>query len=368
MQGMFVASTGQNVGKTTTCLGLLSGLKKLGTVTFMKPVGQEHTEVAEGTLVDKDVALMKAHFNLSSSFADMSPVLVPPGFTRSFLDGEIDENFLSCRVVTSFQHLTKEHSCVLVEGTGHTGVGSVVNLNNAQVASLLNIPILLVAAGGIGSTIDALALNLTLCEKYGAKVLGVILNRVLPEKKEMILSYLGKALKRWNLPILGCVPYDPFLSNPSMKDFEGLFETSLLSGEEHLLRHFTKTRLVATSVEAYRKLIARGQLIITPANREDIILATLTKHWEMGIASPKEDLAAGMILTGDAPPSPFIVEQLKSAEIPMLFAPVSSYTAMKMILSFTAKIRKEDKEKIQEAIDLVESHIDFDELKKATLR
>jgi len=44
----------------------------------------------------------------------------------------------------------------------------------------------------------------------------------------------------------------------------------------------------------------------------------------------------------------------------MLYAPVSSYRAMEMITSYTVKIRKEDKEKINEAVEVVESHIDFD--------
>jgi phosphate acetyltransferase len=44
-KAIFVAATGQNVGKTTTCLGIISGLKKkYDLVGFMKPVGQEHIE------------------------------------------------------------------------------------------------------------------------------------------------------------------------------------------------------------------------------------------------------------------------------------------------------------------------------------
>jgi phosphate acetyltransferase len=66
-----------------------------------------------------------------------------------------------------------------------------------------------------------------------------------------------------------------------------------------------------------------------------------------------------MILTGNVPPKASIVEQIKKAEIPMLYAPVNSYPAMKLITSFTAKIRREDVAKVKEAIEVVESHIDF---------
>ncbi len=78
-KSFFVASTGQHVGKTTTCLGLFSGLKKrLHSVGYMKPVGQESVESEDGFLVDKDVLLFKDHFHLKSADEDMSPSSFPP--------------------------------------------------------------------------------------------------------------------------------------------------------------------------------------------------------------------------------------------------------------------------------------------------
>ena len=357
----FVASTGQNVGKTTACLGLLSGLKKLfPKVGFIKPVGQEHVLTESGISVDKDVDLFKACFELKDHYQDMSPVLFPSGFTRDYLDGKFRSDELTTLIEQAFHKIHSKNNFTLVEGTGHVGVGSIVNLNNAQVSSLLKLPIVIVASGGLGSTFDELSLNKVMCEKHGSKVLGIILNKVLPDKKDMIVHYMEKALERWNIPILGCIPFDPFLSNPSMKDFEILFNAPLLSGKEYRMRHFKNKRLVATSVEAYRDLIDKNQLIITPANREDIILATLTKHWDTKIAAPEDNLEAGMILTGSFPPRHSIIQQLKRAHIPMLYAPVSSYVAMTMITSFTAKIRKEDKAKIHEAIEIVENNINFE--------
>lgn len=362
-KALFIASTGQHVGKTTACLGLFSGLQKQYTrVGFMKPIGQEHVETSTGQHVDKDVVLFKEHFNLTIDYEEMSPVLFPHGFTRDYLDGKIDHRHLAEKIKNSFNHIYSQNDFTLIEGTGNTGVGSIINLNNAQVAALLDLPVIIVASGGLGSAFDELALNKCMCESHGVKVVGVILNRVLPDKREMIIHYISKALERWNIPLVGCIPFDPFLSNPSMKDFELLFQTSLLTGEENRMRHFKQTRLVATSVDAYHDLIVPSQLVITPSSREDIILATLTKHWDMKIANPADDLEAGMILTGDHPPKQAIVEQIRRANIPMLFAPVHSYTAMKMITSFTAKIRNEDVEKVQEAIDVVESHIDFNKM------
>jgi len=367
VKGCFIAATGQHVGKTTTCLGLVAGLiKRKRRVGFMKPVGQEHTETEKGIFVDKDVLLLQDYFHLQEEISLMSPVLFPRGFTRDYLDGKVEETTLKKTIKAAYEKVASEHHTLIVEGTGHVGVGSIVNLSNAHIASLLNLPLIIVASGGLGASFDALAINKALCDACGIAISGVILNRVFNEKREMILEYMKKALNRWNIPILGCIPFDPFLSKPLMKDFELLFNATLLSGEEHLLRHFRHTRLVATSLKTFRTFMLPSQLVITPANREDIILAILTKHWDVKMANPNDDLEAGMILTGETPPRSTIIQALRKAHIPMLYIPLSSYKAMEMISSFTAKIRKEDKEKIREAIGLVEEHIDFDQLIEIT--
>ena len=366
-KAFFVAATGQHIGKTTTCLGLVSGLiKRFSKVGFIKPVGQEHVNTKAGLKVDKDALLFKEQFALLDDYTFISPVLFPKGFTRDFLDGNILEGDLEKKIIQSFNTISRDKECVIVEGTGHVGVGSIAKLSNAKVASLLGINMILIVSGGLGSAFDYLTLNKTLCDFYGVKIAGVILNRVFDDKREMVLKYMGKALSQWNIPILGCIPYDSFLSNPSMKDFEILFKTSLLSGKKHHMRHFLHTRLVAGSLEKFQELTVPNQLVITPANREDIILATLHKHLEIKERAGRSDgPKTGLILTGDSFPGKSIIKKLNDADIPMLYAPLSSYEAMQRITSYTVKIRKEDKEKVKEAINLVESHIDFDKLIKA---
>ncbi|HEY4255183.1 MAG TPA: AAA family ATPase [Chlamydiales bacterium] len=356
----FVAATGQNVGKTTICLGLMSGLiKRQKNVGYLKPVGQEHVEIPHGIRVDKDVLLFRSYFQLPDEEKEMSPVLFPKGFTRDYLDGKIKREELIKAIDLSFDTLLQRHSMLVVEGTGHTGVGSIVDLNNAQVAAHLKIPIVLVASGGLGSSFDELELNRIQCEKYNVPVLGVILNRVLDEKREMIVHYMEKALARWNLPLLGAIPYDSFLSTPTMADFEMLFQTSLYSGAKHRFRHFEHIRLVISLPEIPHH---PKQLLILPASREDLILSTLTRFWDLQISHPEEDLELGLILTGKTPPKQTLLDQIAKTNIPTLYTPLSSFIALKMINTYTSKIGQEDTAKIEEAVKVVESHIDFEKL------
>lgn len=359
---IFIAATGQNVGKSTLCLGIFAGLKKRhSSVGFIKPIGQQHVKINDDTVVDKDVVLFKNYFDLKTSWHDMSPVIIPAGFTRDYLDKKIDEKHLKNEIKKSFEKVESDYAFTIVEGTGHIGVGSIIGLNNAKVAQELGTDIVIIASGGLGSSFDELCLNIALCEQHGVKVRGVILNRVLESKKEMIQEYFPKALKRWNIPILGLIPFNDLLNTPAIEDFETLFDAKLISGQEYHYRHFQNPRLVAGSLQSYQEEIKPNELIITPATREDIISKTLEKHTE---AKKKNgiDLEGGMILTGRQAPSSSILELIKAHDIPVLYAPICSYDAMKMITSFIAKIRTGDTVKIERAISLVEENLDFDAL------
>lgn len=357
-RAIFVAATGQNVGKTTICLGLIAGLRKrFSSVGFIKPVGQQHIAINQRLKVDKDAVLFHEYFHLSARYEDMSPTIIPQGFTRDFLDGKIDTCKMQECIVSAFQRVSQHNRYTVVEGTGHVGVGSIIGLSNARVASLLGLEMIIIAEGGLGSAYDELLLNIELCERYRVPIRGVILNRVLDEKRDMILSYFPKALARHGISLLGCIPYSAFLNTPTMKDFENHFNTKMLSGEQYRYRHFRENRLVAGSLEAFLAEEHPKELIITPASRSDIIQAILSRHMQALKAGQKHKV--GLLLTGRQPLSPETLAGIRNSDIPALYAPVCSYTAMKQITSFTAKIRKEDTHKVTTAISLVESHIDF---------
>ncbi|GAB4228988.1 MAG: AAA family ATPase [Chlamydiales bacterium] len=359
---IFIAATGQNVGKTTLSLGIISALQKIyPRVGFVKPIGQQSVKVAEKIEVDKDAVLFKEHFNLNQTYPSLSPVILPKGFTKAFLDGKQDTAILEKKIEESFASVLSAHDFVVVEGTGHIGVGSIVGLNNARVAALLGLDMIIIAPGGLGSAVDEIALNVEMCKRYGVNVRGVILNRVDPQKIEMIEHYIPKALASLNIPLISCIPYNTLLGRPTVQDFELLFDTKLLSGHTHHCRHFSRNRLVAGSLDSYYEDVVPGELIITPACREDIIFALLSLHRTKKIQEGT-DQGWGMILTGMSPPSEAILDEIKSHDLPTLYAPVCSYDAMKKITSFVAKIRIEDKEKVQQAIQLVTKYLDIDTL------
>ena len=118
--------------------------------------------------------------------------------------------------------VSENNDFTVIEGTGHTAVGSIVGLNNARVAAELGVPVVLVCNGGIGSSVDEIELNRQLCLAHGARVAGVILNKVQPAKMEMVRHYVSKALRPWHIPLIACIPDYEFLEDPCLNDYEEL--------------------------------------------------------------------------------------------------------------------------------------------------
>ncbi len=153
--GVFMAATRQHVGKSTTSLGLLDALLRRvprQSVGFFKPVGHQHILSEDGVRVDKDCQLAKAYFGLECAYEQMSPVLIPQGYTRRFIDGDVDVASQEAAIIDAWDGLRGSHPNVVVEGTGHMGVGSIIGLDNARVAKLLGLDVVLVCEGGLVRT------------------------------------------------------------------------------------------------------------------------------------------------------------------------------------------------------------------------
>src|SRR5215210_8529004 len=223
---VFIAATKQNDGKTTTSVGLFAALKKrLGRIGFIKPVGQRFIEV-DGHQIDEDSVLIDRTFGVATPLEAMSPIAVEPDFTRRYIERANNE-FLVRRIKNSFDRAAWEKEFMIIEGTGHAGVGSVFDLSNARVASLLHSKVLLVTRGGIGRSIDEVALNKALFDKEGVEMVGVILNKVTPGKLDQIHEFTRAGLERLGIDLLGVIPTEPLLADATLgqvcKEIKGTF-------------------------------------------------------------------------------------------------------------------------------------------------
>ena len=363
MKRLYVAATNENVGKTTTCLGLISALRarKLN-VAFMKPVGQHWTAI-DGPLheclkVDEDVALMRSVFALAQNPADMSPVIIDRGFTRRHLDGQAPED-LEQRILDAADRLSRGVDVLLVEGTGHAGVGSIVGVSNAHVAKLIDAPVLLLAQGGIGRPVDSVALNLAVFESHRVRVIGTILNRVRPDKVDSVYPYARRALERLGVRALGYLPERPALEYPTIRQIIEKYDGTLLSDTTDL--DVVISGVVVTTAYAYDALdqFRPGSLVITNGNREDIILAAMGS---VAMARHRRDAIAGILLTRGALPHPTIRDLVAKANVPLISVKHSAFAVATQIHDVKVKTAAADRQKIKVAQEMLEQYIDVDAL------
>jgi hypothetical protein len=355
---VFVAATRQNDGKTTTSLGLLSALeRRYGRVGYIKPVGQRFVEIDEQK-IDEDSVLMDKVFRLNCPLVDMSPIAVEPDFTRRYLQNSNLDSLVK-RIHKAFDRVAWEKKFVLIEGTGHAGVGSVFDLSNASVAKLLGSKVVIVSRGGIGLPIDEVTMNRALFESEGVEVIGVILNKVLPEKLEYITEFARRGLKRKNLELLGVIPHQPILSKPTLDLIREELKAEVLAGAPQIHNIVQRVVIGAMGPANLTRLFQPGTLLICPADREDVLRAA----GEAALSDSGQ--LAGVILSDDIRPSNAVRKLVTSFPCPVLLAPAASYSVASAVHDLTVKTRPDDTQKIGLIRDLITRHVNLDRILEA---
>jgi uncharacterized protein len=348
---VFIAATRMNDGKTTASLGLIAALQQnFPRVGYIKPVGQRFVEIEEQK-IDEDTVLMDAVYRMNCPLVDMSPIAVEPDFTRKYLQVSNNEALVK-KIQKAFDRVAWEKDFVLCEGSGHAGVGSVFDLSNAQVAKTLGCKVIMISRGGIGKPIDEIALNQALFEKEGVEIIGVILNKVMLEKVDTISDFARRGLKRKGLNLLGVLPYEQILCDPSVDLIREELGAELLNQPPTLNGLVHDIIIGAMGAQNAMKFFRPGVLLITPGDREDILLAACAS-----IETHASDKMAGIVLTGGLRPSETVLKLIRNMPIPVLLAKEDSYQVTSKVHNLTVKTRPTDAEKISLIRDLVARNV-----------
>jgi hypothetical protein len=359
---IFIAATRMNDGKTTTSLALFSALRGMTEkVGFIKPVGQRFVEV-EGHQVDEDSVLLDRIFKVGIPIQAMSPIAIHSTFTRDFLNNpnQSHEELID-KMCRAFDRAAFQKEYIIIEGTGHAGVGSVFDLSNADVAKRLDAKVIIVARGGIGRPIDEIALNKALFEKAGVEVIGAIINKVEPDKLDMVEKYCRTALKRMGISLLGCIPIEDKLTRPNLNQIVDEVGGRWLNGRDNGgTERVDKVIIGAMAAKGMVDYLLPGVLIVTPGDREDIILAAIAAE---GIAGEK--VLSGLILTRNVLPHPKLMAMIAKTNIPVVICSDESYGVASKIHNMTVKTLPSDVDKIPIIKDLVTKNIDLDLIRNA---
>jgi BioD-like phosphotransacetylase family protein len=354
---IYVAASSQHVGKTTSTLGLVRALSRRGiNVGYCKPVGQRFVDVAAGR-ADKDAVLFSEVMGFDLKPNLHSPVILGPGATADFLEHPEWAHY-DQRVQYASRELANRHDVVIYEGTGHPGVGAVVDLSNARVAKMLDASVILVVEGGIGSTIDMLALCLSRFEEEEVRIAGVIINKVRPDRLAKVQTYVQRWLNDRHVPLLGMLPYDESMGYPIMKMVAEAVEGVTIYNEKHLSNKVQE--IVAGSLLDVDSFKSSNVLLVASAVRVDhAIEKVLHLSNQKGLA---ESPLSGIIATGVGAIGRTCIDYVREYNIPMVRTALDTYGSVLKVSRIEVKINERTPWKVNRAIELIEQHVDLDRL------
>ena len=338
---ILVAPAGRAVGLTTSTLGLIRAFDRQGgRVAFAKPIGTRSD--------DRSVALV----------ALGSPLRPPSPIARAEVNDLLaagDEQTLLERVVALCAQAAEGADVLVVEGMiPEDGMAYAMRVNQLM-CKALDAELLLVGAPGEQApheVADALAIASRGFGELGeGRKVGCIVNRVPAGDDE---GTWAAALRAEKLVPVAIVEARDDLAALRVKDLvAGIGARVLHAGDMHR-RRFRDVRLCAMTVPNSVKVFAPDRLLITPADRDDIIMA-------VALAAMGGMRIAGLVLTGGVEPNERLMQLCAPAfatGLPVLSVDDGSYQTATRVDRLERQIPTDDPERVELAMNVVADRID----------
>lgn len=221
MKSLFITGTDTDVGKTYVTAGLAVVLRKSGIdVGVMKPfaAGKEQKKgfksedveiIANAAQVnDPEILLNPQFFPIPASpYTAMKTLKIKP---------KVD------LILSSFKHLSKLHSMLLVEGMGGIMTPILKNYFVTNLIKDMKIPSVLVIRTKIG-TVNHTLMTVKMCEKYKIPIKGIIINDF--DSNGYKIKDLTRDIEDLTrIPVLGSIP---FIDNFSDSSLNKIFKKNL---------------------------------------------------------------------------------------------------------------------------------------------
>jgi phosphate acetyltransferase len=353
---LYIAAVAPGSGKSIVALGIMEMLsRRIRRLGYFRPV------VPSAKEPDNNIRLIKARYHLDLDYEDMYACahgdarnLVAEGRVKTLLKNILDK----------YKALEDRCNFVLCEGTDFTGVGSAFEFEfNAEVANNLGSAILVLVNGRGKSPdeiVDAAQVARESFENKGCTVVATIINRV--DHKQVV--DVKDRIKKMSLAIVPIyvLPEEPSLGKPTVGEIARNLNAQILQGEpKGLNRDVHDIKVAAMNLPHFLDRIEDGDLIITPGDRADVILACLATT--ISDTSPN---IAGLLLTGGLTPEDPVQRLIrgfkKYSPISVIKVSTDTYTTALNASVVRPALTPENDRKIAAALGIFESHVDTQQL------
>ncbi|WP_436915879.1 phosphate acetyltransferase [Acinetobacter gandensis] len=372
MKTILLVPTGEGVGLTSACLGLIYALECQGVKAgFLKPFSQESDE---GSL-DRTTALYRHLFNSET----VEPIRHATVVQQLNL-GESDE--LLEEAVRLHREIAKKHDLIIVEGLLPSSRDTFASELNATLAKALDAKVIIVGTADINNPAKTADKIDNLVRQFGGaaseRTAGVLFMRTrgLPEDSAQIPVTIDPSLRlisdtekfvesiqsthpqigSTQLPVIGLVPFSNTLSVPRMSDLAVHIQADWINQGDAAHRRVLHSSLIASNIEHELHKFVAGELIISASDRIDVLLAS-------SLASSNGIPLAGLVLTEHHQPNPQVLDFCQTAikqGLPILHTPLSTFETAQQLSNLGNEIPVDDVERGEQVTRFVSSHINAD--------
>ena len=144
-----------------------------------------------------------------------------------------------------------------------------------------------------------------------------------------------------------------------MGEIATILGSEVLYGEEELNRHVYNFTVAAMQLRNFLTRIGHGSLIITPGDREDVIISCFA-----AASSSSMENISGILLTGGLKPEESIWNLIRGfpLKVPVLSVKENTFPTAALVNNIHAVISPDDERKISQAIALFEKSVYVEQL------
>ncbi|MGN6646888.1 MAG: phosphate acetyltransferase [Cytophaga sp.] len=357
MRTFYLAPVGPNAGLTSVSLGMVRAFERSGIkVGFAKPVA-DAWPVNDS---ERSIHFAEALFHLA----------IPKPIAVSYVEkmvGSGQLNQLLEEIVTLLSITSDAYDVTIVEGLSQDPDKPLLASLNDEIARNLRTDVVLVAPVDKRPPAEiAEQIEITLQQFGGTdhtSFVGYVLTKVQngedAEQLHQQIASFSPTIAAKQLPFIGAIPYEPSLMEPRVSDIAAHLQCRVLSDANINISRVKSFMVAARSVEFVADRLRPGALVITPGDRDDILLAT-------SLAVLKGIPIAGLLLTNNFEPKPSIQElcsPVLTHKIPVLLSPLTTYETSGLIDKMDNHIPMDDTERITKVVDHVAEYLNGDVLK-----
>jgi len=373
-QSIYITSAEGHSGKSTVALGVLDAL------SHATPRVGVFRAIARST-IERDYVLemLLDHDGVDLPYDECVGV--------TYDDVRADPDAALATIVERYKAVEAQCDAVVIVGSDYTDVGSPAELAyNARIAANLGAPVLLVVGGRsaqnqtqpeqLGSSLARTPAevgqiaDLALAElAHGrAELFAVVANRSDPALTGETIAAIRRAVAAsTSAPAAGtppvpvwAIPEDRFLVAPSIRGIMRAVDGELLTGDpDRLTREALAVVVAGMSMVNVLPRLLEGGVVIIPADRSEVLLATLLAN-----ASGTFPSISGIVLNGGFElPEPVtrLLDGLGS-KVPIITTELGTYETAVRIMSTRGRLAADSQRRYDTALSLFEQSVDTDEL------